>query len=84
MPTAILPPHTSTTTNGKYGHEATNSVHKLNGNEVYPKDAGRPIYTPSLPSSPTLTPSVSTSLGNTNTVLSSLFLGQYSEVREYT
>ena len=83
MPTTILPPQTSTTTNGKYSHETANGVHKLNGNRVYPKDVGRPIYTLKPPSSPAPTPSISASLGNTNTVLASLFLGQYSEAREY-
>jgi len=84
MPTAILPPQTSPITNGKYGHETANSIHKMSGNSVYPKDSGRPIPVPSLPSSPaTSTPSVTASLGSINTVLASSFLEQYSEAHEY-
>ena len=79
MPTAILPPQISSTTNGKYGHETTNGAHELNGNEIYSKDATRPI----IPSSPTSTPNISGLLGDINTVLASSFLEQYSEAHEY-
>lgn len=83
MPSAILSSQTSPTTNGKYGHEMTNGVHKLKGNEVCPKEDDRPISTPNPASRPTPTPSISASLGTINTVLASSFLEQYSEAQEY-
>ena len=83
MPTAILPPQTPQTTNGKYGHEAPNGAHKMRSNVIYPKDISRPISAPSPPSSPVATPSISASLGSINTVLASTFLEQYSEAHEY-
>jgi hypothetical protein len=84
MPTAILPPQTSQTTNGKYGHETNNGVHKMISNVVYPKDASRLISTLSPSSSPAAsTPSISASLGSINTVLASTFLEQYSQAHEY-